>query len=34
VTYGAHPESALRALEPLACVGSVDALHGWLTQNA
>jgi len=34
VSYGAHPESVLRALAPLACVGSVDALHGWLTQNA
>lgn len=34
VSYGAHPENALRALRPLACVDSVDALHGWLTQNA
>lgn len=34
VSYGAHPETALRALQPLACVDSVDALHGWLTQNA
>jgi len=34
VTYGAHPEAALRALGPLACVGSVVALHGWLTKNA
>ncbi|MEJ2173608.1 MAG: HAD-IA family hydrolase [bacterium] len=34
VTYGAHPEAALRALGPLTCVGSVDALHGWLTKNA
>lgn len=34
VAYGAHPEGALRALEPLACVDSVDALRGWLTRNA
>jgi len=34
VSYGAHPESALRAYAPLACVESVTALHGWLTQNA
>jgi len=34
VSYGAHPEAALRALDPLACVSSVDALHGWLAQNA
>ncbi len=34
VSYGAHPDTALRALRPLACVDSVDALHGWLTQNA
>lgn len=34
VTYGAHPESALRAHAPLACVDSVAALNGWLTQNA
>lgn len=34
VTYGAHPEAALRALDPLACVESVDALRGWLAQNA
>lgn len=34
VSYGAHPEAALRALAPLACVDSVDALHGWLKQNA
>lgn len=34
VTYGAHPESALRAHAPLACVDSVAALNRWLTQNA
>jgi len=34
VSYGAHPESALRAYQPVACVGSVTALHGWLAQNA
>ena len=34
VTYGAHPEAALRALAPLACVGSVGALQEWLTRNA
>ncbi|MGA8004847.1 MAG: HAD-IIIA family hydrolase [Burkholderiales bacterium] len=33
VTYGAHPEQALRALEPLACVSSVQALARWLTKN-
>lgn len=32
VTYGAHPERALRALEPLACVSSVEELARWLTQ--
>lgn len=34
VAYGAHPESALRACAPLACVGSVSALHEWLARNA
>jgi len=34
VSYGAHPESELRAHAPLACVDSVAALNGWLTQNA
>jgi len=34
VTYGAHPETALRAHAPVACVDSVAALNGWLTQNA
>lgn len=34
VTYGAHPEHALRALEPLACVPSVAQLAQWLAKNA
>lgn len=34
VTYGAHPEPALRALQPLACVASVTELKLWLTANA
>jgi phosphoglycolate phosphatase len=34
VAYGAHPESALRACAPLACVESVAALDEWLAQNA
>ena len=34
VSYGAHPESALRAHQTVACVGSVAALNEWLTQNA
>lgn len=33
VTYGAHHEQTLRALEPRACVSSVEALARWLTQN-
>jgi phosphoglycolate phosphatase len=33
VTYGAHPEQTLRALEPRACVSSVEDLARWLTQN-
>jgi phosphoglycolate phosphatase len=33
VTYGAHPEHALRALEPLACVSSVEDLARWLARN-
>ena len=33
VTYGAHPEQTLRALEPRACVSSVEGLARWLTQN-
>lgn len=34
VTYGAHPEQALRALEPLECVSSVPELAQWLESNA
>ena len=34
VSYGAHPEDALRALEPRACVASVVELRQWLTANA
>ena len=34
VTYGAHPEHALRALEPLECVSSVPELTRWLEINA
>jgi phosphoglycolate phosphatase len=34
VSYGAHPESALRAHQPRACVDSVAALQEWLAQNA
>jgi phosphoglycolate phosphatase len=34
VAYGAHPEAALRACAPLACVKSVAALDEWLAQNA
>jgi phosphoglycolate phosphatase len=33
VTYGAHPEKALRALSPLACVSSVEDLARWLALN-
>jgi phosphoglycolate phosphatase len=33
VTYGAHPESGLRACEPRACVSSVLELREWLTLN-
>jgi phosphoglycolate phosphatase len=33
VCYGAHPEPALRALSPLACVASVVELVRWLEQN-
>ena len=33
VGYGAHPEQALRAFGPRACVASVDELVQWLTQN-
>ena len=34
VTYGAHPEPALRACGPRDCVPSVGALREWLEQNA
>ena len=34
VTYGAHPEQALRALDPLECVSSVGELTLWLENNA
>ncbi|HXZ92164.1 MAG TPA: HAD-IA family hydrolase [Burkholderiales bacterium] len=33
VSYGAHPESELRALEPLACLASVEELAKWLTRH-
>lgn len=34
VTYGAHPESGLRACAPLGCVSSVEELRQWLARNA
>lgn len=34
VTYGAHPEQALRKASPLECFPSVDALSKWLQANA
>jgi phosphoglycolate phosphatase len=34
VSYGAHPKPELVALEPLACVDSVEELTRWLAQNA
>jgi len=34
VTYGAHPEPALRACRPLACFPDVTSLHEWLRANA
>jgi phosphoglycolate phosphatase len=34
VTYGAHPEEALRACGPRGCVSDVQALGQWLSQNA
>jgi len=34
VTYGAHPESALQALEPRGCVASVTELRSWLENHA
>ena len=33
VTYGAHPEPALRACAPLSCAASVASLHEWLQAN-
>lgn len=30
VTYGAHPETSLRALDPRGCVASVEELRKWL----
>ena len=34
VSYGAHPEPALRACGPRGCVSSVAALREWLERNA
>ncbi|WP_303785489.1 HAD-IA family hydrolase [Azovibrio restrictus] len=34
VSYGAHPPEALLALEPLACLDSVEELRAWLLENA
>ena len=34
VAYGAHPEAALRAVEPLDCLPSVEELREWLERNA
>lgn len=34
VTYGAHRTSALQALEPRACVSSVEELGSWLARHA
>jgi phosphoglycolate phosphatase len=33
VTYGAHPESGLRACGPLGCFSDVRSLSEWLTKN-
>jgi phosphoglycolate phosphatase len=33
VTYGAHPETGLRACGPLGCVSSVEELKAWLMRN-
>ena len=33
VTYGAHPEEVLLALEPVACVHKVSELAAWLRMN-
>ena len=34
VTYGAHPEAALRGHGPRACIASVKELRAWLHANA
>lgn len=34
VSYGAHPRPELVALEPLACLDSIEELTRWLAQNA
>lgn len=34
VTYGAHPEASLRALQPLALAASVPELGSWLARHA
>lgn len=34
VTYGAHPETGLRACGPLGCVSSIEDLSRWLTTHA
>jgi len=34
VSYGAHPEAALRACGPLGCFADVDSLYKWLQANA
>jgi len=34
VAYGAHPDAALRALAPRACVTNVPELREWLAANA
>ena len=34
VTYGAHPETGLRACRPLGCASSVGELREWLARNA
>ena len=33
VTYGAHPETGLRACSPRGCVSSVEELRTWLSKN-
>ncbi len=34
VTYGAHPEAALRALQPIHVAANVADLHAWLNTHA